>query len=107
MIKQQEKPTSIISGNLTKYQAGSLPELITIAIPLMLSVLSGNLMMFMDRLILAHYSLAAMNAITAASSICMVIQYGTIGIAAIAEIFVGQYNGSKQYNMVAQPVWKH
>ena len=91
---------------LSKYPEGSLKELLYISIPLMLSVLSGNLMMFFDRLILAKYSLAAMNAATTAGLVCIVFQIGAIGIASIAEVFVGQYNGSKQYTRCAAPTWQ-
>ena len=93
-------------GKLTKHPEGSVRELFTIAFPLMLSILSGNLMMFLDRLILANYSLEAMNAAAAAGMACMVIQYGAIGIASIAEVFVGQYNGAKKYAQAAQPTWQ-
>ncbi len=77
-----------------------------LSFPLMLSFLSNYLMLFFDRLIIANYSLEAMNAITASSLFCMIFQYGAIGIASIAEVFVGQYNGSKQYSKVAMPVWQ-
>ena len=91
---------------LSKYKPGSLPELIVIALPLMLSFLSGNLMFFFDRLIMARYSLDAMNAVSIAGMIAAVIQYGPVGISAIAEVFVGQYNGSKEYHKTAKPVWQ-
>ena len=46
-------------------------------------------MMFLDRIILSNYSLAAMNAVVDASMACDVTQYGAIGIVSIAEVFVG------------------
>tara|TARA_R110002124_G_scaffold126348_1_gene285889 strand:+ start:7862 stop:9262 length:1401 start_codon:yes stop_codon:yes gene_type:complete len=91
---------------LSKYKPGSLPELMLIAFPLMLSFLSGNLMFFFDRLIMASYSLDAMNAISIAGIIAAVLQYAPIGIAGIAEVFVGQYNGAKEYKKIAKPVWQ-
>lgn len=91
---------------LTQYPEGSARELFTIAFPLMLSVLSGNLMMFLDRLILANYSLEAMNAAATAGMACMVLQYGAIGIASITEVFVGQYNGARKYAQASQPAWQ-
>jgi MATE family multidrug resistance protein len=93
-------------AKLTKHPSGSLKELFVISFPLMLSFLSNYLMLFFDRLILANYSLEAMNAASAAALFCMVFQYGAIGITSVAEVFVGQYNGSKRYNIVASPVWQ-
>lgn len=91
---------------LTKHPEGSMRELFSLSFPLMLSILSGNLMLFLDRLILANYSLQAMNAATAAGMTCMIFQLGAVGVASIAEVFVGQYNGAKQYGKAATPAWQ-
>ena len=93
-------------SKLTKHPSGTVKELFTISLPLMLSFLSNYLMLFVDRLILANYSLEAMNAATASAMFCMIFQYGAIGIASIAEVFVGQFNGSKQYKKVGSPAWQ-
>jgi len=63
-------------------------------------------MLFCDRIIIANYSLEAMNAATTASVFCSIFQYGLIGIASIAEVFVGQNNGAKKYNKVASACWQ-
>lgn len=94
------------NGQLTKYPEGSIRELWCIGFPLILAALSGNLMIFLDRLILAHYSTDAMNAVATASMVCYLFQYGAIGISSIAEVFVGQYNGSKQTELMGIPAWQ-
>ncbi|OGN61652.1 MAG: hypothetical protein A3F40_00485 [Chlamydiae bacterium RIFCSPHIGHO2_12_FULL_27_8] len=101
----QEEITKEYS-KLTKHPSGSLKELIAISIPLMLSFFSNYLMLFVDRLILAYYSLDAMNAATTASLFCAIFQFGLIGIVSIAEVFIGQFNGSKKYEKVSSPVWQ-
>ncbi|GAB4188103.1 MAG: MATE family efflux transporter [Simkaniaceae bacterium] len=93
-------------SKLTKHPEGSLKELLAISLPLMLSFLSGNLMMFLDRLILANYALEAMNAAAAAGMACMVVIYGGTAIASIAEVFVGRANGSREYGKAARAVWQ-
>lgn len=85
---------------------GSIPELWRVAFPMMLMALSANLMLFFDRLILSNYSLDAMSASAAAGTAAAVFEFGALAIAAIAEVFVGQYNGAKQYDKVAEPVWQ-
>jgi MATE family multidrug resistance protein len=92
--------------SLTKHPEGSIGELWAISYPLMLSALSGTLMLFIDRLVLARYGTDSMNAASAASMFFFIMQLGTISIASIAEVFVGQYNGSKQYFRVREPVWQ-
>src|SRR5437016_5655252 len=91
---------------LTKYPVGSARELWAIAFPLMLTALSGSLMIFVDRLILSHYSTEAMNAVATIGTTCMIFIYGAIGISSIAEVFVGQYNGSKQKSKMGEPAWQ-
>jgi len=91
---------------LTRYPLGSLKELWTLAFPLMLTALSGTLMLSCDRLILARFSLEAMTAGTAAGTSVAIFSFGFIGIAGMAEIFVGQLNGAKTYKKVAEPVWQ-
>ena len=80
---------------LTKFPSGSRRELFTLPVPLMLSALSGNLRVVFDRLVLSHYSLEVMNAAAAAGMMAMIFIYGAIGIVSIAEVFGGQFNGSK------------
>jgi multidrug resistance protein, MATE family len=91
---------------LTKYPSGSLRELWTISMPLMLSLMSGSLMLFLDRLLLARFSIDALNACVNATVIAAVLQFAFLTTSAIAEVFVGQYNGAGQYKKIAQPVWQ-
>lgn len=91
---------------LTKHSPGSLRELFSLSFPLMLSLLSGTLMVFVDRVILARYSLSAMNAAGAAQMTFFVLLMGALGIATIAEVFVGQHNGAKEYDQTARPAWQ-
>lgn len=91
---------------LTKYPSGSLRELWSISLPLMLSLMSGSLMLFLDRLLLARFSIDALNACVNASVIAAALQFAFLTTAAIAEVFVGQYNGAAQYKKIAEPVWQ-
>lgn len=84
----------------------NLKEVLRISFPLILTALSGNLMFFLDRIILSHYSTDAMNAAAVAGMICSLFQFGGIAITSVAEVFVGQYNGSQQYDKIATPVWQ-
>ena len=91
---------------LTKYSSGSVRELWSISFPLMLSLMSGSLMLFFDRLLLAHFSVDALNASTNASIVAAAIQFGFISTACIAEVFVGRYNGAGRYHKLGTPVWQ-
>lgn len=91
---------------LTKYPSGSLRELWSISFPLMLSMMSGSLMLFLDRIFLARFSIDALNACVNATVIAAVLQFAFLTTSAIAEVFVGQYNGAGYYKKIAEPVWQ-
>lgn len=91
---------------ITKHSTGSVRELWSISFPLMLSLMSGSLMLFFDRLLLAHFSIDALNASTNASIIAAAIQFGFISTACIAEVFVGRYNGAGRHHKLGIPVWQ-
>lgn len=93
-------------AKFTPHPEGSVRELIHITFPLMLAALSINVMLFVDRLFLANYSTHTMNAAVSASMVVTVFIVFTTGIAAIAEVFIGQYNGAKQYHKLGQPTWQ-
>lgn len=92
--------------NLTKYRPGSIAEVATISLPLMLAVLSTSLMMFVDRLMLAQFSMSAMNAAVVGGMTAALFQYGAIGVATIAEVFVGRHNGEGSRQRCAHSVWQ-
>lgn len=95
-----------MSDAFTKHKEGSVRQVWALAYPMILAFLSGNLMTFADRLFLAHYATAAMNAAAAASIVVAIFQYGSATITSIAEVFVGKFNGAKNYRKVASPVWQ-
>jgi MATE family multidrug resistance protein len=74
--------------------------------PMILSAMSANVMYVVDRIMLAGYSLDAMNAATASGTLVTLFTFMFIGIASTAEVFVGQYNGCKQYHKLSSPVWQ-
>lgn len=91
---------------LTRYPEGSLRELCVIAFPLMLSSLSVMAMIFTDRLLLASYSPAAMNAAVNASTFGWAFLFGWMVMCGISEVFVAQFNGAKEYRKLGKPVWQ-
>lgn len=98
--------SSNLRGRLTRYEEGSVQELWAISFPLILSMLSINIMLFVDRLMLAKYDTRSMNAAVVAGLMFSIFQYGTVGIAAISEIFVGQFNGAKKKEVIGEAIWQ-
>jgi multidrug resistance protein, MATE family len=92
--------------SLTKHPPGSLFELLSIAVPLILTALSGSLFVFVDRIMLSYYSFDVVNAVSGVGVVFATLCYPGCAIAAITEVFVGQYNGAGQYTKIAEPVWQ-
>lgn len=92
--------------SLTQYPAGSFRELLKISFPLMLSSLSITFMVFVDRLLLAHYSTQALNAVTNAATFGWTFIASWMVLTSIAEVFVAQYNGAEQKSKLGQSVWQ-
>ncbi|MDR3285211.1 MAG: MATE family efflux transporter [Holosporales bacterium] len=84
----------------------SFKSIFTVTIPILLSTLFSNICYVTDRFMLAGYSLDAMNAVMACGMFASVFSFLFIGVANTAEVYVGQYNGSKQYDKIAAPVWQ-
>jgi MATE family multidrug resistance protein len=59
-----------------------------------------------DRFMLAGYSIDSMNSAVVAGAFVEPFAYMFIGLVATAEIFVGQYNGAKDYDKLAAPTWQ-
>lgn len=93
-------------SSFTQYPAGSFRELWAISFPLMLSLLSGSVMLFFDRLFLAQYSVYALTASATATLIASAVQFAFISTTTIAEVFVGQHNGAGRFRKVGEPVWQ-
>lgn len=84
----------------------STKEVIKFSLPLILSSLSMNLMVAMDRLVLTKYSIAAMNAATLGGMAVSLFSFMLVSVCQIASVFVGQYNGKGEFEKTAQPTWQ-
>ncbi len=93
-------------NSMLKNFDGSFRNIWQISLPILLTMLSSNLMHFIDRIFLLRYSVDALNAASIAGNFCTTIIYFFIGIASTAEIFVGQYHGSGQYTKLRSPTWQ-
>lgn len=97
---------TISKTSLTPFKPGSLRELMFIAIPLIVVSLSENLMILFDRVILSHYSLAALNASSIASQAVEIFQYALLAISGMSEILVAKLYANKDKANLAIPTWQ-
>ncbi|MDR2738052.1 MAG: polysaccharide biosynthesis C-terminal domain-containing protein, partial [Puniceicoccales bacterium] len=84
----------------------STSSILRVVVPLILSAFSENLMFLIDRIVLAYYSVDAMNAAMLGGALASLYSIALMAIAGTTEIFVGQYNGAKKYDKIGSPVWQ-
>lgn len=61
---------------------------------------------FCNRLFLAHYSFEALEASVSAVYLCTLFQNPCIRITSVVQVFVGLFNGAKQFDRVGPYVWQ-
>lgn len=88
------------------FEKGSMRTLLRVSLPLMVSYLSLFAMMFVDRAFLAQLSTNALNACVKAGTLAWAVNLGWMTLAAMAEVFVAQSNGAKDYKRLGTPVWQ-
>lgn len=91
---------------LTRFQKASFGEFASLSLPLMISSLSVMSMIFVDRLMLGHYSTEAFNAAVNATTFGWSFVLGWMVLASISEVFVAQYNGAGAKEKIGEPVWQ-
>ena len=92
--------------SLTKFPEGSIKELWTVSLPLMISSLASLLMIFVDRCFLARYSLDTLNAAVNSGTMAWAFLGGFGMLTLMSEVFVAQYNGAKKFTSIGIPVWQ-
>ncbi|TGW14909.1 MATE family efflux transporter [Candidatus Hepatobacter penaei] len=91
---------------LTRFSPGSFLETAALVFPLMMSAFSFELIFGFNRLVLAHYSLDALNAASSVDIFCFTFQFSLVGLTTIAEVFAGQYFGARDYKKMPIAIWQ-
>jgi MATE family multidrug resistance protein len=81
----------------------SVTNVLTAVLPMMATFLSNASMQFISRIYLAHYSIIAMNSIVIVQQICNTILLPLLCVVSLSEVFVGQFNGARQFTKTAVP----
>src|SRR5580698_7704832 len=87
-------------------RAGSFRELMTVAIPLVLSSGSLSLMIAIDRLFLTWYSEDALAASLPAAALHWTVMSAFVGMINYGNAFVAQYEGAGRKDRVSASVWQ-
>jgi len=91
---------------LTRHPVGSLREIWAMSWPLMLSLMSNSLMLFVDRLLLSWHSPSSLASGAFASMAYYLFLVIPMAICAISEVFVGRLHGEGRLDQIGKPVWQ-
>lgn len=86
--------------------SGNTRTLVRISLPLMFFLFCEALTSFCERIFLSYYSLDAVHASLNASYLATIFQSPCIAIGAMAQVFVGLYQGSGEYKRIGPCVWQ-
>lgn len=72
----------------------------------MVIALSDNVIIAIDRIILSHYSLGALDAVTLSSQFIEVLQYIIWAVTSMTELFIAKLTSSDQKKEMGKPCWQ-
>lgn len=81
-------------------------KVLSISLPLILSMLSVTVMLFTDRVFLGQYSVEALAAATPGGLTAFMFTALFLGVVGYLNTFVAQYSGSKQFKFVGVSLWQ-
>lgn len=81
-------------------------SILRVSFPMMISAFSSHMMLVLDQLVLAHYSIDAMAGASGASLWGSVLTCSISSITMIAGVFAGHYNGANKQKLSGIPVWQ-
>jgi MATE family multidrug resistance protein len=91
---------------LSKYPPGSIRELVSLAFPLFLSLISSSLMTVCDRLFIAHYSLDAFKAVGIAGYLAFFFQLPMIRLTGMNQSLIARSLGEKNLGKIGSYTWQ-
>ncbi len=88
------------------YGPGGCAEVLSLSVPLIISIGSESIQMFIDRTFLAWYSADAMSAALQGGITNFAIASMFVGTISYVNTFVSQYTGAELHNRVGPSVWQ-
>lgn len=82
----------------------SVRNVLEASLPMIFSILSGALMQLVDRSLLGRYSIVALDGAMVAQQLFNAFMLPCLSFAAMAEVFVGQFNGARQFRQTSVPI---
>ncbi len=84
----------------------SKKTILTLSFQNMLALASINIMLFLDRIMLAKFGKEYLNAAVTAGSLCNIFIFGAVAVVGVVDVFVGRYSGQHQPRKIGAILWQ-
>lgn len=85
---------------------GTIKELMLLFFPILLMTFTNSLYFLVEKMFLARFSLEAMEAAVNAAYASQIIQAPCIGLALMAQVFVGRWYGAREWHEIGPGIWQ-
>lgn len=97
---------AVVIGPASREQSISIQTILKITLPVILSMFSLNLMVFVDRAFVSMYDLGQFAAVVPAGNVGTAISSIFIGIIGFVSTLIAQYYGAGKYPKCASSMWQ-
>ncbi|MBN2280562.1 MAG: MATE family efflux transporter [Candidatus Marinimicrobia bacterium] len=87
-------------------EAGGLKDLLTVAVPMVISTIAWTIQHFVDRMFLTWYSAESIAAAMPAGILHFNLVCIFLGIAGYVNVFIAQYHGAGEYGKFGAIIWQ-
>lgn len=91
--------TSFTSG-------GRFKDLLLLFFPILATAFSSFIYLLVEKLLLARFSISAMEAAISASYVCQIFQSPCIALAMMAQVYIGRWYGAKELRSIGPGLWQ-
>ncbi len=88
-------------------RTGQFKEFARLFFPVMLIAFSSSIYLMVEKLLLGRFSTTAMEAAVTVAYIAQIFQLGTVAIAMMAQVFIGQQHGERNWKAMGPYVWQY
>jgi len=85
---------------------GGLKEFVLLFFPIALVNFSNYIFLFLEKLLLARYSVEAMEAAISAAYVIQIFQAPCTALAMMAQVYVGRHYGAQEYSKIGPGTWQ-
>lgn len=90
----------------SKPSLGDFRKLVFLFFPILMMTFSSFLFLFVEKLLLASFSVEAMEAAVSSAYACQIFQAPCVALAMMCQVFVGRWYGGEQWKEIGPAVWQ-